>query len=496
MSTVQKQEQIRHLLRRFGLGASPKEVRELEALSLEDAIERVISYDQASEPYPVNPWEFTTSDQNPQINTNARNFADWWVLKMCTTARPLEERLALFWHDHFAVSEAKVQDGRKMLQYLDVLRKNSAGNFAEMLSEVSKTPAMIVWLDVRENIKGRPNENFAREVMELFTLGVDNGYTEQDIAEAAKALTGWAFRDTLDYRNRETNPVEEQIKVKVKSAKPIFEFQSVPNRHEPGPKTIFGNTGEYDGDGVVKLLLEHPNTPRYICRKLWEWFAYANPDEEIIDKLSSTFIRMKYEIKPVLREIVGHPAFWGEKSVNKKVKSPVDYTVGLMRQFGAVSILEKREVGEVDPFRPINPDVRNFARAVNQQIRRQGLELLYPPSVEGWHWNEEWIGAESMLYRIDLARQFFANRRIATPLVELSTPEIAVEPSATADAETVDRIMALLDVRVSGQQRLALARFARELQLNNALYSQPRNSVDRLWRFLQVVFAMPQTHMC
>ncbi len=496
MSLVQHQQRVRHLLRRFGLGAGPKEVRSLEAVSLDDAIERVLGYDLATDPYPVSPWEFTTTDQNPQINTNARNFADWWALKMCTTTRPLEERLALFWHDHFAVSESKVQDGRKMLQYLDVLRKNAAGNFAEMLSEVSKTPAMIVWLDVRENVRGRPNENFSREVMELFTLGVDNGYTEQDIAEAAKALTGWAFRDTLDYRNRETNPVEDQIKLKVKNAQPLFEFQEVPNRHEQGTKTIFGRSGEYKGDDVVKLLLDHPNTSRYICEKLWEWFAYPKPEREIVDKLASTFVKMNYEIKPVLREIVAHPAFWGEKSVNRKVKSPVDYTVGMMRQFGAVSILEKREVGEIDPFRPISPDVRNFARAINQQVRRQGLELLYPPSVEGWHWNEEWIGAESMLYRIDLARQFFANRRYATPLIELSTPEIAVEPSATADAETVDRILSLLDVQVAGQQRLALARLARELQLNNALYSQPRNSVDRMWRFLQVVFAMPQTHMC
>ena len=491
---MQKQDQVRHLLRRFGLGASPKEVRALEGHSLEDAVERVVSYELSSDPYPVSPWEFTTNDQNPQVNTNARNFADWWVLKMCTTTRPLEERLTLFWHDHFAVSDDKVQDGRKMVQYLEVLRRHASGNFAEMLGQVSKTAAMAVWLDIHQNVRGRPNENFAREVMELFTLGVDNGYTEQDIAEAAKALTGWTFRDTFNYRERETNPIENQIRQKVSAGEPMFEFQYALNRHETGNKTIFGKVGDFDGDAVVKLLLDHPNTAPAICKKLWEWFAYKNPDREIVDQLAATFVKTGYEIKPVLRQIAAHPAFWS--AAHKKVKSPVDYTVGLMRQFGAVSVLNRRQAGEFDPFRPIHPEIRQFSRLVNTQVRRQGLELLFPPSVEGWHWDEEWIGAESMLYRIDLARQVFSNRRVMAPLLELTTPEIAVEPSRTADVEVVNRTLALLDVKVSDPQRFVLAAHARAIGLNNALYSRPQDGVDRMWRFLQVVFAMPQTHLC
>lgn len=493
---MQSQERVRHLLRRFGLGAGPKEVRELEGLGLDGAIERVLDYGPREDPYKVSPWEFTTNTQDERINANARNFADWWALRLCTTVRPLEEKLTLFWHDHFAVSDAKVQDGRKMVEYLDVLRRNASGNFATMLQEVSKCSAMIVWLDLQQNVRGRPNENFAREVMELFTLGVDNGYTEQDIAEAAKALTGWAFRDTLNYRERETNPIESQIREKVKNGQSLFEFVDAPNRHEPGPKTIFGQTGEYAGDDVLRMLTVHPNTARYVCAKLWEWFAYPGPEPEIIDKLASTFVKSGYEIKPVLREIAAHPAFWGEKSLRKKVKSPVDYTVAIVRQLGATAYMDSRDPTTVDPFTPLNPEVRQFARAVNQQVRRQGLELLYPPSVEGWHWNEEWIGPESMLYRIDLARQFFANRRLVTPMVEWVTPEIAVEPSPTADSQVVDRLAALLDLKVGPEQRYTLARLARDLGLNNSLYSQPRNSVDRLWRFLQVVFAMPQMHMC
>lgn len=492
---MQKQERVRHLLRRFGLGAGPKEVRELEALSLDEAIDRLVDYEKTPDPYPVSPWEFAINPQNGTINSNARTFSDWWALKMCVTTRPLQEKLALFWHDHFAVGDDKVQDGRKMLQYLDVLRNNAAGNFRTLFTEVSKTPAMVVYLDTRENVRGRPNENFAREVMELFTLGVDNGYTEADIAEAAKALTGWSFRDTLNYRDRENNPVETQIKAKVSKGEPIFEFAYDARRHEPGTKSVLGASGDFDGDAVLKILLDQPQTARTVCKKLWEWFAYKDPSEEIIASLATTFTKNDFEIKPVLKAMAARPEFWSPKAVRSKIKSPIDFTIAVARQFGAIAIMDKRETGEIDAFAPINGEIRQFARVVNLQARRQGLDLLYPPSVEGWHWDEEWITSESMLYRIDMARQVFANRRVVTPLIDWSIPEIAASPSRSADPECVDRLLALLDIEVSPEQRYSLMRLAREIALNDSLYND-RTKVDRLWQFLKVVFAMPQAHVC
>ena len=492
---MQRQEKTRHLLRRFGLGASPKEVRSLEGLSMDDAIDRVLNFEGVQDAYSVSPWEFTTNSQNAQLNTNGRTMAVWWTLEMCVTSRPLQEKLALFWHDHFAVSDEKVQDGRKMLQYLQVLRKHASGNFAEMFMEVSKTPAMEVYLDTFQNVKGRPNENFAREVMELFTLGVDNGYTETDIQEAAKALTGWAFRDTIDYRNRQTSPVEDQIKAKVAAGQDTFEFAYFPNRHQEGPKTIFGQTGEFVGDDVVRLLLEKPETSRLVCSKLWDCFAYPDPEKEIVDRLVAVFTKNNFEIKPVLRAIATSPEFWSERSLRTKVKSPVDFTVALARQFGAVAVMEKRGVGEKDPFKPIVQEIAQFARVVDGQMRKQGLDLLYPPSVEGWHWGEEWINTESMLYRIDLARQLFGNRRLIEPMIDWTVPEIAVEPGPGADAQLTDRLLDLIDVRIGEEQRSALAGFASDLRLNDAMYGE-RGRVEKLSQFLKVVFALPQAHVC
>ncbi len=492
---MQSQQRVRHLLRRFGLGADPKTVRELEVLSLDQAIEILVDYEKTPDPYPVSPWEFAVNPQDGRLNMNGRTLADWWALKMCVTTRPMQEKLALFWHDHFAVGDDKVQNGRVMQQYLDVLRNNASGNFRTLLTEVCKSPAMVIYLDTRQNVRGRPNENFAREVMELFTLGVDNGYTEQDIAEAAKAFTGWNLRDTIDYRNRETNPVDDQIKSKVKAGEYTFQFAYDPRRHEPGPKSVFGKSGEFDGDAVIQLLLEHPETPRLICRKLWEYFAYAKPEDRIVDSLAKTFLKNDYEIKPVLREMAAMPEFWSEKAMRSKVKSPIDFTFAVARQFGAVAIMDKRPTGEIDPFSPAPGEIRQFARIVNLQARRQGLELLYPPSVEGWHWDDEWITSETMLYRIDVARQIFANRRVATPMIDWSVPEIAVAPSSSAVPECVDRLLGLLDLEVTPEQRFTLVRLARDLALNDSLYND-RTKVDRLWQFLKVVFAMPQSHVC
>ena len=483
------------MLRRFGLGATPREVRALASLSLTDAVEKMLGYESTTDQYPVSPWEFLTNDKDEKISNSGKLVSDWWALKMATTQRPLEEKMTLFWHDHFAVSNIKVQDARKMEPYLQVLRRNATGNFAQMLEEVSKEPAMILFLDTQRNVKGAPNENFAREVMELFTLGVDNGYTEEDIREAARALTGWYWRDTLDYRVRDENPVEDQIKAKVKQGETVFQFAFAQNRHDTGTKTIFGEKGAFGGDEVLTLLLDHPGTAEHICKKLWEWFAYPDPEKGIVEKLAKVFVESDYEIKPVLREIAFTPEFWSEKAVRTKVKSPVDFTIGIMRAFNATAHMEMRVGTKVDPFRPIHPQIKQFASVLNREVRRQGLYLLHPPSVEGWHWNEEWVSTESMLYRIDLSKRIFSSKKTMEPLLEWTVPEVAVKPGRLADATMVDRLMELLDVDLTRDQRYVLAKYAREIELNNSFYSAGLG-VTQLSRFLKVVFAMPETHIC
>lgn len=455
----------------------------------------MLDYENVEDANAFSPWEFLTNDKDEKISNSGKLVSDWWALKLATTQRPLEEKMTLFWHDHFAVSNFKIQDARKMIPYLETLRRNATGNFAQMLVEVCKEPAMILFLDSQRNVKGAPNENFAREVMELFTLGVDNGYTEEDIREAARALTGWYMRDTINYRDREENPVEDQIKAKVKSGESLFEFAFAKNRHDPGDKTIFGKTGAYGGEDVLKLLLDHPGTAEHICTKLWEWFAFPNPEQAIVDRLAKVFVDNDFEIKPVLREIAFSPEFWGDRSVLQKVKSPVDFTIGIMRSFNAQAVLDKREGTNIDLFRPMHSQIKQFASLVNREIRRQGMYLLHPPSVEGWHWGTEWISTESMLYRIDLSRRVIANRRLMEPLLEWSIPEFAVDPDRVADAQMVDRLMNVLDVSLSRDQRYILAGHARKIDLNSEFY-RDSTATGPLSRFMKVVFAMPEMHIC
>ncbi|MCH7904006.1 MAG: DUF1800 domain-containing protein [Armatimonadetes bacterium] len=486
------QSRIRHLLRRFGLGATLSEVRHLSKMELSEAFEYLLDYDEVSEPYPISPWEFSTNTNNDKINSSGRLFSDWWALKMATTRRPLQEKIALFWHDHFAVSDIKIQDGRKMISYLQILRRNATGNFRTMLREISKEPAMVLFLDSHRNVKGTPNENFAREVMELFTLGEGN-YEESDVLEAARAFTGWSFRDTLNYRERDR--LNEQIRAKVNNGESIFVFRNIPGRHDVGTKTIFGKEGNFTGDDVLSMLLDHPQTARYICYKLWEWFAYPNPDDALVERLAKVFRESDYEIKPVLRAIAFSPEFWSKKAVRTKVKSPVDYTIAAMRQFNASAVLAKRDSGELDQFTPIDGTVRRFASIVNREMRRQGMSLLNPPSVEGWHWNEEWVTSETMTHRIDLSRRIFGNRRIIEPLIEWTAPELAVEQGEGDHAKLVDRLLELLDVEVSREQRWILVGAARRYGGNGVIYDT-RKAVPMLRDMLKLVFAMPEAHIC
>ena len=189
---MNEREKISHLLRRFGLGAGKYEVDQYAPLGVEGTIDRLINYEKVDEKFTVNPYEMTGYGEEGLLMLDPPRFAAWWSLRLLLTQRPLQERLTLFWHNHFAVSGDKVFYGPSILEYQQVLRRNASGNFRTLLHEVAKTPAMVFYLDTQMSVKGKPNENFAREVMELFTLGAGH-YTEKDIQEAARAFTGWGI---------------------------------------------------------------------------------------------------------------------------------------------------------------------------------------------------------------------------------------------------------------------------------------------------------------
>jgi uncharacterized protein (DUF1800 family) len=281
----------------------------------------------------------------------------WWLDRMVRTSRPLVERMTLVWHDWFATSNAMVGSQRLMLDQNKLLRRESLGSFASLLHDVTIDPAMLLWLNGNRNSARAPNENYAREMMELFTLGADQGYTEQDVREQARALTGW----TNDYQQG-YGPVN-------------FHFD--PRRHDDGPKTIFGKSGDFDWQGSVKLCLANPKHPQWVVSKLWGYFVPTAPDAETQTALVGLYASSpKLEVRPLLEAILMHPTLYEGPSL---VLPPVVYTASLLRRLGR----------GIDTTSWVS-----LGAAAGQQ-------LFYPPNVAGW--GSRWLDTATFLARWSLA---------------------------------------------------------------------------------------------
>jgi uncharacterized protein (DUF1800 family) len=387
-------EKIAHVYRRFGFGATVADLDEGEKRGLRETIHHLIDYDTVDEKFPVSPFEFIWRPKDePDIST--WRYKMWWVFRMLATQRPLQERLTLFWHNHFAVSDAKVEDGPMMLNYINALRENAAGPFVEVLRAASKDPAMMRYLDMERSINGHPNENFAREVMELFTLGIGN-YTEEDVKAASHAFTGWGYIHIFwELPGNTTTKVDGWLTYR----RPFTSFTSMPAMHDPAPKTFLGEHGPLDGDETLNRLAKHPATAKRICRKLWEHFAYEKPDSGVVDRLVRVYDRTNGNTRAILHAIADAPEFWSEKCVRRQVKSPVDLCVAVARQMGAGERLLSFRAPNANERSILPDDIPNNLYGIIDRMDKAGLALMYPPNVAGWHWGEAWISSAAMLER-------------------------------------------------------------------------------------------------
>lgn len=281
-----------------------------------------------------------------------RRVAYWWANRMLLSNRPLEEKMALFWHGHFATNEEKVRDYRKLLQQNAVFREYGTGNFKELLTQVSQDPAMLDFLDAGVNIKGSPNENFAREIMELFTMGVGN-YTEQDIREGARAFTGWNHRD--------------------------LNFVLNADQHDSSQKTFLDKTGNWDGLDIIDMILEKPVTAEYISGKIYKFFVRENIDPALQEELASFFYNSEYEITPLLEKIFLSQDFYSSASMGTHIKSPTDLVVSTYKKLG-LNVL------------PGVPDFHDTTQSLGQT-------LLFPPTVAGWAGGKSWLTPGLLLAR-------------------------------------------------------------------------------------------------
>ncbi len=387
-------EKIAHLYRRLGFGATVAELDAGEKLGVKETINRLIDYDKVDEAFPVSPQEFIWREkEEPDLGTY--RYRLWWSMRMLCTQRPFQEKLTLFWHNHFAVGDDKVEDGPMMLNYLETLRSNASGSFETLLNAISKDPAMMRYLDMQRSIRGNPNENFPREVMELFTLGIGN-YTEQDVKEAARALTGWGYIHIFWELPGNT---EHKVMEWLTYDRPFTSFTEMPAMHDPTPKTFLGKTENYDGNSLLAVLAHHPATAKFISKKLWEYFAYMDPEPEVVDHIAGVFMRSKGDIKKVVRAIVNSNEFWSDKCVRKQVKSPVDLCVAIGRQMGAGPRLMAMRDPKADRMTRIPQPILDNLWGICDRMEKTGLSLLYPPNVSGWRWGQAWISPAAMVER-------------------------------------------------------------------------------------------------
>lgn len=421
-----------HLIRRAGFGGTVRQIDELVAMGLDKALEKlrnptgVDSFEAEMAPLEKS----LVSRQEPQA------LASWWLLRMAKTPHQLLEKATFFWHGHFATSVDKVADSTAMLHQYRLLREHALGRFELLVQGISRNPAMLIYLDSTDNRKTRPNENYARELLELFCLGAGN-YSERDIKELARCFTGWEVRQN--------------------------QFQFKPHQHDSGIKTIFDQSGPFGGEDAVRIVLRQPAAARYIARKLVRFFC---TDEDIADEelqpLAESLRANDFEIGQVLEMILRSRFFWSEKSIGKKVRGPVDLAIGLIRLL----------------------DLNVNMNDVRNRLAGLGQLPMFPPNVKGWEGGTSWINASTFIERINLAK-YLADR-----ILEGASAPASFGLVARFQAETPRRIVEdLIEVWFAQRPPLETERELIELA------SQGGQASDMIRRILPTLAAIPEFHL-
>ncbi len=349
-----------HLLRRAGFGASPDAMKQAIEAGPGKAVDRLFDFNPEDDPFNH------LLDQGAGLVSLRENnqAAEWWIFRMLNTPRPLQEKVAVYWHNHFATSGSKIYSGYVMAAQIELFRRKGLGSFRDLLVEVGWNPAMLWWLDGNNSNKGGPNENYGREVMELFTLGVGN-YSEQDVKELSRAFTGWRLEGDDKHKRAEFRKDD----------------------FDDGEKTIFGQKGKYDSESAVDLLLTRPAAPKHLARKLLRDFVRPEPTDEQVEHYAKRLVDLKWEIKPVLREMLGSRLFYSEWAYRSRVKSPVELCVGAALSVGGGS--------------------KAKANYLRDQMERMGQKLLFPPNVKGWDGDTNWINANTVITRFNFAMNLY-----------------------------------------------------------------------------------------
>jgi uncharacterized protein (DUF1800 family) len=388
MAVVPETLQMQHLAWRAGFGAPLPVIEDWTRKRRRQVISKILTGREKDVQAPLKVMEetdlpasrkeMTPEEKRELAKMNRQGIKELnlsWMTAMVQSEHPLREKMALFWHGHFACRTQNVLFNQQLLQ---VVRENALGNLGTLLTAVSKTPAMLQFLNNQQNRKSHPNENFAREVMELFTMGRGH-YTETDVKEAARAFTGWGYEADGSFVFRE-------------------------KRHDSGEKTVLGKRGNFNGDDVLKILLEQKETARFITAKIYRYFVAEDIDETRVHALAEQFYSSGYDIGELMQHIFNADWFYEQRLIGKRIKSPVELLVGLRR---AIPVdFEREEV------------MLSFQQVLGQV-------LFYPPNVAGWPGGRNWIDSSSLMYRMQLPKMILYEKEFNITPKEI-TPEMGM----------------------------------------------------------------------
>ncbi len=447
-----------HLMRRAGFGATRDELEERATRGYAATVEELLNPEAQEASDRLDFLRYHPGFWKPP--TSAGMGGAVWLHDMVNTRRVLQEKMVLFWHHVFATGYSKIDHYHEVFKQIDLFRERGMGNYRDLLAELAKNPAMIYWLDNCDNHADAVNENWGRELLELFSMGVGN-YTEDDVRECSRAFTGWTISPMIP-----------------RSAYGRFdwEFEYQEEDHDDGEKTFLGHTGNFNGEDIIDIVCRHPATARFIARHLYNFFVADEPqvpawsvtppnDPAAIDLLAQTFIDSNYEITPALRVLFMSDFFKNARFA--KIKSPAEVVVGALRLVGGYQF-PAPGVGEL-----------------SRQAAYMGQEFMNPPSVEGWHTGAEWINSGSLMKRINFSADMVAqtDKPGIQSIIERLRAEGNLTPSRLVDG-CLD-LMGPLEVAADNRQQLVNhAQEAGDLSWDDG------NATDRVGEMLQLIVSL------
>jgi uncharacterized protein (DUF1800 family) len=441
-------ELMSHLFRRAGFSARRDELEAAVANVYEATVEALLHPENQPElDHDLIHRYWVDIKESRQIDPAQ----SYWVYRMINTKKPLEEKMALFWHHLFATGFAKLNHPGNMLKQITMFREHGLGDFRTMLVELSKDPAMIFWLDNQTNTTAVHNENYGRELLELFAPGIGN-YTEDDVKNCARAFTGWTLK----------NPIP--------GAQPFgrhnWEFEFRPDQHDYGQKTFLGETGNFDGADIIDIIVRQPACAQFVAKRLHNYFVSDVPDQEAIDELAEAFRASQYDIRAVMRTLFMSKAFRSPSAYYARVKSPAEHVVGILRL--------------VEDFTYPRWGIREAAL----ECRYMGQDLLNPPSVEGWHTGKEWIDTGILVERINYAAAQVGD--ISKPGIKKMIDRLHEQGELSPEA-FVDNCLDLIGpLDVSERTHEALVGFAKK---GGPLNLDDTSQRERVGEMLQLIVA-------